>query len=221
MPNTLGVSADPASLHEPLFTGFAEDLFSGMPRLVHSLDLIAEDTGAEAYRDLLREIDRAFQSFDHMAVRHGWLSGGEALNAPVEQAAPVIDLPAFVASVLTPEADGYRVPSGWAQDLDGLAGFDRTSDTVHLADNPNQLRDIRDRDTLFPGRAHPLTRRAIAAVRTGRVSAAQADTLSLLVTYTVEIGALLRDVFALRLFPDGSISERSDFLSLARTSRDK
>ncbi len=28
MPNTLGVGADPASLHEPLFAGFAEDLFS-------------------------------------------------------------------------------------------------------------------------------------------------------------------------------------------------
>ena len=64
MPNTLGVGADPASLHEPLFAGFAEDLFSGMPRLVHSLDLAAEDTDSEAYRELLREIDRAFQSFD-------------------------------------------------------------------------------------------------------------------------------------------------------------
>ncbi len=39
MPNTLGVGADPASLHEPLFAGFAEDLFSAMPRLIHSLDL--------------------------------------------------------------------------------------------------------------------------------------------------------------------------------------
>ena len=85
MPNTLNVGADPASLHEPLFAGFAEDLFSAMPRLVHSLDLAAEDTDSEAYRDLLREIDRAFQSFDHMAVRHGWLSGGEGLEpAPQE-----------------------------------------------------------------------------------------------------------------------------------------
>ncbi len=82
MPNTLGVGADPASLHEPLFAGFAEDLFSAMPRLVHSLDLAAEDTDSDAYRDLLREIDRAFQSFDHMAVRHGWLSGGETEDAP-------------------------------------------------------------------------------------------------------------------------------------------
>ena len=141
MPNTLGVSADPASLHEPLFAGFAEDLFSGMPRLIHSLDLVAEDTDSDAYRDLLREIDRAFQSFDHMAVRHGWLSGGEILHAPPADVAPGIDLPAFVASVLTPDADGYRVPPGWAQDLDGLPGFDRATGTVRLTNNPEQLRD--------------------------------------------------------------------------------
>ena len=93
MPNTLGVGADPASLHEPLFAGFAEDLFSEMPRLIHSLDLAAEDTDSEAYRDLLREIDRAFQSFDHMAVRHGWLSGGEVAEpAPLHRRRPAIDL---------------------------------------------------------------------------------------------------------------------------------
>jgi hypothetical protein len=42
-----------------------------------------------------------------------------------------------------------------------------------------------------------------------------ADALSLLVTYTVEVGSLLRDSFALRLFPDGSILEQPDLLSLA------
>jgi superfamily II DNA or RNA helicase len=215
MPNTLGVSADPASLHEPLFTGFAEDLFSGMPRLIHSLDLAAEDTDSDAYRDLLREIDRAFQSFDHMAVRHGWLSGGEAQEPPPAEATTGIDLPAFVASVLTSDADGYRVPPGWTRDLDGLPGFDRMTGTVRLTADPDQFRDAQGRELLYPGRSHPLTRRAIAAVRTGRVSAATADTTSLLVTYTVEIGSLLRDVFALRLTPDGSISEQLDFLWLA------
>jgi hypothetical protein len=34
-------------------------------------------------------------------------------------------------------------------------------------------------------------------------------------TYAVEAGSQLRSVFALRLFPDGSIMEQSDFLSLA------
>jgi superfamily II DNA or RNA helicase len=215
MPNTIGASADPASLHEPLMAGFAEDLFSGMPRLVHSLDLAAEDTDSDAYRDLLREIDRAFQSFDMMAVRHGWLSGGDVPDALPVDASFGIDLPAFVASVLTPDGDGYRVPAGWAQDLDGLPGFDRVSGTVRLTDDPARLRDDRGRELLYPGRSHPLTRLAIAMVRSGRVSAVRGDALSLLVTYTVEIGSLLRRVVALRLFADGSIREQTDFLSLA------
>jgi hypothetical protein len=209
MPNTLGVSADPSSLHEPLFTGFAEDLFSGLPRLIHSLDLTAEDTDSEAYRDLLREIDRAFQSFDHMAVRHGWLSGGETQDVPIEQTVTGIDLPAFVASVLIPHADAYRVPTGWASDLDGLPGFDRATNTVRLANDPAQLRDTQGRELLYPGRSHPLTRRAIASVRSGRVSAAKSDTLSLLMTYTVEIGSVFRDIVALRLYPDGSVTEQT------------
>jgi superfamily II DNA or RNA helicase len=208
MPNTLGVSANPTSLHEPLIAGFTEDLFNGMPRLIHSLDLAAEDTSSDSYRDLLREIDRAFQSFDHMAIRHGWLSGGEIPPTPTAEAACSIDLPAFVASVLTPHTDGYHVPPGWAQDLDSLPGFDRTTNTVRLTNDPEQLRDGQGRELLYPGRSHPLTRRAIASVRTGQVSAARADTLSLLVTYTVEIGSLLRDIFALHLFPDGSTAEK-------------
>jgi superfamily II DNA or RNA helicase len=215
MPNTLGVSADPASLHEPLFRGFAEDLFSATPRLIHSLDLAAEDTDSDAYRDLLREIDRAFRSFDHMAVRHGWLSGGETRDMPPAETNAGIDLPAFVASTLVPDAGVHRVPPGWADDLDGLAGFDRITGTVHLTADPNQLHDALGRKLLYPGRSHPLTRRAIAATRTGRVSSAKSDTVSLLVTYTVEIGSLLRDVVALRLFPDGSVTEQPDFLAIA------
>jgi superfamily II DNA or RNA helicase len=216
MPNTLGVSADPASLHEPLFAGFAEDLFGEMPRLIHSLDLAAEDTDSDAYRDLLREIDRAFLSFDHMAVRHGWLSGGETGDATSTGVAhPDIDLPAFVASVLTPEADGYRVPGGWVRDLDGLPGFDAPRGTVLLAAEPAQVRDTQGRALLYPGRAHPLTRRAVAAVRSGRVSAARGHALSLLVTYSAEAGPAFRKVFALRLFPDGSITEPPDFLAFA------
>jgi hypothetical protein len=83
-----------------------------------------------------------------------------------------------------------------------------------LTNDPGKLRDAVGNELLYPGRSHPLTRRAIAAVRTGRVSSAKADTLSLLVTYTVEVGSMLRDVFALRVFPDGSIKQQPNFLSL-------
>ena len=215
MPNTLAVGADPARLQEPLFAGFAEDLFSGVPRLVHSLDLAAEDTDSEAYRDLLHEIDRAFQGFDRMAVAHGWLSGGEGADTEPADAGRAIDLPGFVVSALTADRDGYRVPAEWARDLEGLAGFDPATGMVRLTDDADRLRDGAGCELLYPGRSHPLTRRAIASVRTGRVSAARADRLSLLVSYTVQVGALLRQVFALRLFPDGSIVALPDFLGLA------
>jgi ERCC4-related helicase len=218
MPNTLGVGASPASLHEPLFAGFAEDLFSAIPRLIHSLDLAAEDTDSEAYRDLLREIDRAFQSFDQMAVRHGWLSGGEGLDPVPAESEAGIDLVAFIRSALSPEADGCRVPPLWAQELDGLPGFDRITGIVRLTDDPMRMRDAQGRALMYPGRSHPLTRRVIAAVRTGRVSAARSSALSLLMTYMVEAGSLLRTVFALLLFPDGSMTRLADFLLLPHGS---
>jgi superfamily II DNA or RNA helicase len=222
MPNTLAVTAAPAHLAEPLMAGLADDLFSAMPRLVHSLDLAAEDGDSDAYRDLLREIDRAFQSFDHMAVRHGWMGSGLVTDAPVPDQTAGIDLPGFVASVLTPGPDGHRVPAEWIDDLDGLPGFDPLHGTVRLIGDPAVTRDNHGRTLLYPGRAHPLTRRAISlarASRTGRVSAARGAAVSLLVTYAAEIGGpsgmLARHVFALLAFPDGSVEEARDFLTLS------
>nr|WP_294504537.1 helicase-related protein [uncultured Rhodopila sp.] len=222
MPNTLAVTAEPARLSEPLMAGFAEDLFSAMPRLVHSLDLAAEDGDSEAFRDLLREIDRAFQSFDHMAVRHGWMGSGPPVDPPAADQAAGIDLAAFVASVLTAVPDGYRIPAAWTADLDGLPGYDPERGVVHLTDDPARSRDERGRTLLYPGRAHPLTRRAIALARggqTGRVGVARGDALSLLITYAAEIGGrsgtLLRQVFALQVFPDGTVQQQPDFLALA------
>lgn len=203
MPNTLGVSADPASLHEPLF-GFAEDLFSSLPRSVHSLDLAAEDTDSDAYRNLLREIDRAFQSFDYMAVRHGWLSGGEGPPLAGAKLCSEIDLGAFVRSTLTADGDCYLVPGAWARDLEGLPGFDAARRLIRLTDDPDDQRG----HAVYPGRSHPLVRRAIASVRSGRVSAASGHPLSLLMTYAVEAGSRLRSVLALQLFPDGVILEQ-------------
>ena len=185
-----------------------------LPRLVHSLDLAAEDHESESYRALLHEIDRAFQSFDHMAVRHGWMSGGAADTPPIEEPND-IDVPAFVASVLP--ADG-RVPAAWARDLEGLPGYDRSTGRVRLTNDPARLRDGQGQALMYPGRSHPLTRRAVTAARTsgtGRVSAARGN-LSLLATYAVETsGVVSRRLFALRMFPDGTIREEPDWLSLA------
>lgn len=129
-----------------------------------------------------------------------------------------IDLAAFIASVLAPDANGHVVPPAWAQDLEGLPGFDEVSKTVRLTDDPARLRDEHGQELLYPGRSHPLTRKAIASVRTGRVSAARADDLSLLVTYALEVGSLLRTVFALRLYPDGTVADHEDPMSFSETS---
>jgi hypothetical protein len=146
-----------------------------------------------------------------MAVRHGWLSGGETDRSP-DLPQSRIDLPAFVASVLPADS---RVPASWVRDLDGLPGFDRQTRTVRLTSDPDRLRDDQGQALLYPGRAHPLTRRAITAARTdpqGRVSAARGE-LSLLATYAVETSVVaFRQVFALRLFPDGSIRQETDWL---------
>jgi hypothetical protein len=108
------------------------------------------------------------------------------------------------------------VPPTWAQDLDDLPGFNRDTFVVHLTEDPNKTRDAAGRPLIYPGRSHPLTRRAIAAVQTGRVSAAKGHALSLLITYVVEAGSLLRTILALRVFPDGTITEHADVLSLAQ-----
>jgi hypothetical protein len=207
MPNTLAVTAPAGSLHEPLTHGFAETLFSGEPRLVHSLDLAAEDEASISYRDLLREIDRAFAAFDQMAVRHGWMNG-VLDRVPADPVVAAIDLAAFVGSVLGPEG---RVPAAW--DLDGMPGIE--DGVVRLTADPEQMHDALGRALLYPGRAHPLTRQAIASVRTGRVSAVRAGASALVLTYAAEIGGLFRAVFALRLSPDGGISEEEGFLALA------
>jgi hypothetical protein len=220
MPDTLAMQAVAGGMHEPLLTGFAEraqTLFSATAPLVQTLDLAAEDEGSATYRDLLREIDRAFQSFDRMAVRHGWLSGAEAPD-PVDGSSLPVDLCAFVASVLTRQGDGFLVPVEWRQELEGLAGFDSASGTVRLATSPDQLRDESGRPLLYPGRSHPLTRRAVAWARSrrgGRVSAVRSAESGLLITYAAEVGGLFRRVFALRVDDDGSISEQVDFVALA------
>lgn len=73
---------------------------------------------------------------------------------------------------------------------------------------------------MFPGRSHPLIKRAIRTVRTGRVSVARGEALSLLVTYMVDAGSLLSSLFSLLLYPDGSVLEHPEFLHLSATPVD-
>jgi hypothetical protein len=196
MPDTLGVTADPADWEPALFEGFAErqaSLFEDAPPAIRSLDHAAEALDLDAWRALRQEIDRAYAGFERMAVRHGWFGdrGVQAEPAPVVEAARAhrrngklvgeIDLPGFVAAAIGAETGAspcrgpIHVPEAWTAGLDGLPGYDPVSRTFA----PQEI-----------GRAHPLVRRAIARARQSEpvVAVAQgAAAPSLLVTYAAEL----------------------------------
>ncbi|HXT79435.1 MAG TPA: helicase-related protein [Acetobacteraceae bacterium] len=224
MPDTLAVTADADALGRGLVAGFAEEqasLFDSERPPIHSLDRIGEETNHAAYRDLLHEIDRAFDGFDRMAVQHGWAAQG--LNAATEQANAAagarkrgvalqgqIDLTSFVAATLACEHPGavtqgaaastvLHLAERWAAELDGLPGYDHANRALHIARRPC---DSGGSARTVLGRAHPLVRRAIGHVSLGspesrdhRVAAARAiagDAPALLLTYSFEIRNALR-----------------------------
>jgi len=113
MPDTLGITADTEQYNTGLTAGLAEEqatLFPDDPPPVRTLDVAAREAETEAFRGLLHEIDRAYEGFDGMAVRHGWYAG-QGLNADVasmrsavrvrraaRRQAAAADLRAFVAA---------------------------------------------------------------------------------------------------------------------------
>jgi superfamily II DNA or RNA helicase len=219
MPDTLGVTADEGALSAGLIAGFAErqaQLFEDEPPAIRTLDHAAEEANAEAYRDLLHEIDRAFQGYDRSAVRHGWLAdrGTNADAAQVRAANAArrradaslghVDLADFASRAIEAEtgnactrAGVLRLPANWTTGLDDLPGYDAATRTLRTTRKRDQLRDGHGRSLAFLGRAHPVVLRAISSVRRidgaacdNRVSAARADVgvpLSLLFCFSVEL----------------------------------
>jgi hypothetical protein len=120
MPDTLGVTADEPDWDKGLVAGFAEDqeaLFEDEVPPVRTLDHAAEAGNAAALRDLVHEIDRAFEGFERHAIRHGWLAE-QGLNADLrlvraadrahersEAALGGIDLADFVAAAIATESE--------------------------------------------------------------------------------------------------------------------
>jgi hypothetical protein len=185
---------------------------------------VAEETNADAYRDLLREIDRAFDGYERSAVRHGWLTD-RGLNSDGSQVAAAdtarrrsdallghVDLAEFVASVIavetgrvTAEPGLLRLPADWLAGLDGLPGFDGDAQVLRVTRDRSNVRDKKGRSLAFLGRAHPVVRRAIACVQRiggsicdNRVSAACADEgepLSVLLTFSAELHSATRIEF--------------------------
>ena len=171
MPDTLAVTADESEWSAGLVAGFAEKqtgLFDEEPSAIRTIDRAAEASNADGYRDLLREIDRAFDGFERSAVRHGWwadqgdsnqVSAGVGTNAALS----AIDLPEFVAAAIgrdIVDRGVLRLPAEWCVGLDGLPGFEREQSVLRFTRNQARYRDARGRSLGFLGRAHPLVRRA-------------------------------------------------------------
>ena len=219
MPDTLGVTADEGVLSAGLIAGFAERqarLFEDEPLAIRTLDHAAGEANAEAYRDLLHEIDRAFQGYDRSAVRHGWLAD-HGLNADAAQMRAAntawrrsdallghVDLADFVSCAIETEtgnactrAGVLRIPADWTTGLDDLPGYDAATRTMRITRKRDRLRDGHGRSLAFLGRAHPLVRRAISSVRRidsaacdNRISAARTGVgapLSLLFCFSAEL----------------------------------
>ncbi len=212
MPETLGVTADEAALSTGLISGFAErqeSLFDDEPSAIRTVDRVAEDANTDAYRDLLREIDRAFDGFERTAVQHGWLAE-QALPSSVDQAARApkstdapsgyIDLPDFVAGAtdaITDQRGSLRLSAEWLAGLDDLPGMDHADRRLRFTRDRTRLRDRNGHSLAFLGRAHPLVRRAIARAQgvsgvayDNRVGVAQANaegSLAALFSFSTEI----------------------------------
>ncbi len=195
MPETLGVTADEPAWSTGLVAGFAERqamLFDDEPTTIRTLDHAVQEENSNAYRDLLREIDRAFAGFDRSAVRHGWLtdqgSNADAARAAIAQATRLrgdaqlggFDLPDFVAAAITAEtghAGGetrtLRLPVDWLGGCDGLPGFGGGDRVLRFTRNRGRLRDKQGRSLAFLGRAHPVVCQAVS--RALRVDGTECD----------------------------------------------
>lgn len=207
MPDTLGVTADEAAWSTGLVAGFAEsqaNLFDAEPSPIRTLDREAEAADADAYRDLLHEIDRAFDGFERSAVRYGWLAEAVPL-VDTGHHATQIDLPAFVAAAIAAEGGSgalehgvLRLPADWCPDMEDLPGFDREHGALRITRDRARLRDSDGHSLAFLGRAHPVVRRAcshaLRATDAARVAVACGDTArpTALFTYNAELRSTAR-----------------------------
>jgi superfamily II DNA or RNA helicase len=239
MPDTLGVTAMQDDYEAPLMAGLSEnpdDLFEPSAEIIRTLDRAVGDSNPETVAELMREIDRAFDAFDLMAVCHGWY-GVRGLNAGMEQikdaerlrrgSNSVEDLAEFIGAVIEAETsepaiapDQVRLPMKWVHGLDGLPGFDPTAGVLRFTRDLEAWCDPAGRDTGFFGRAHPLVLRAIrhGCRLPGAVAVSGGNHLGLLLTFELEIPIanrfVFREIIAVMTRPDRPPSESVQWLSL-------
>jgi hypothetical protein len=166
MPDTLGMTADEDRYGSELLAGLAEEhatLFPEDKAPIRTLDVAATEAETAAFSALLHEIDRAYEGFDGMAVRHGWFAGqGISADAALMRAAVRVRQTATRQAALVDLAEFVSNSIG--------------DDALPAA----------------AGRAHPAVRQAIGRARQGsdgRVSVARYDCHALLLTYSMEIQA--------------------------------
>jgi hypothetical protein len=236
MPNTLGVTAGPDDYQATLTRGLAEDpgdLFRTGATAIRSLDRVVADTSPETVAELMREIDRAFDAFDLMAVNHGWYGPRESdsgMETPVPPTKDADDLPDFIAAVVQAETnnpaivgDTLRLPDRWMYGLDGLPGIDTDNHLIRFTRDPEAWRDRSGNGVAFFGRAHPLVLRAIrhGLALGGAVAVGRGDGFAIVLTYEMEIAVANRAVFrriaVIMARPDGSLADIGDGLPPAVT----
>jgi hypothetical protein len=239
MPDTLGVTASLENYDAPLMGGLSEnpaDLFTRDTEVLRTLDRAVGDIRPETVAELMREIDRAFDAFDLMAVSHGWY-GTRGLNAGMEQindtdqlrvpAGLAEDLPEFVGAVIQAETseqvlslDEIRLPKNWVHGLDGLPGFDPSADVVRFTRDYEAWRDSTGRSMGYFGRAHPLVLRAIrhGCRLPGGVSVRHWNHIGLLLTFEMEISigsrVAFREIIAVMVRPDYPPAESDQWMAL-------
>jgi superfamily II DNA or RNA helicase len=243
MPDTLGATASPKDYDAPLMGVLSEDpgdLFKSDNETIRTLDRAVGDSRPEAIDPLLREIDRAFDTFDLMAVSHGW-HGMRGFSAGIGQLTyaerllsssdGLEDLPEFVDMVITTEIsqtastpNEIRLPADWTSELEGLPGFDSTAGVLRFTRDFDIWRDHSERDVSFLGRAHPLVLRAIrhGCRLPGAVGICHADHLGLLATIELEIRAahraLFRQIIAVLMRPNQPAIQVEHWLNLGATA---
>jgi hypothetical protein len=229
MPNTLGVTAGSDDYQATLTSGLSEDpgdLFRTDATAIRSLDRVVADSSPETVAELMREIDRAFDAFDLMAVSHGWYGLRESesgMEAPVPRTADVEDLPDFIAAVVAAETsdlaisgDTLRLPDQWMHGLDGLPGVDTDNHVIRFTRDVEAWRDHSGFGVAFFGRAHPLVLRAVrhGLGLGGAVSVGRGDGFAMLLTYEMEIAvsnrSMFRRIIAIMARPDGSLTDICD-----------
>jgi superfamily II DNA or RNA helicase len=208
MPDTLGVTAEPLHYDGTLIARVSEpreDLFRPRDGAIRSFDQSAEDASPATVHSFIREVDRAFDSFDLMAVCHGWhgtrgFNSGPASLVGAEQSlltsSAAEDLTDFVAAVVEMETNQpatcgnqIRLPADWLRGLEDLQGVDPVAGTMRFVRDPEIWHDSGGRPVGFLGRAHPLVTRAIrrGCRLPGAVTVASGEYLGLLLTFEIEI----------------------------------